>query len=373
MAELVQFYADKPAPSAPDLWPWQTYLAYRLRSLITVALAIAGAVSAVYVFRWLMAWTDAPFAVGLTALLVSLMPARHYFARTHPALGKWAFGLWAAVLAFALISAAMMTTPRPQITPESPAGIEHEQELLNAMSYPPRYRVEAMRSYAIQFCPAYERWWTYVFPVPNFRACWDARKFEVWLAEIDRYKANDRKLAQWERNPQAPLVSSWWPGWAYLGHEAHMLPMRILIVLVAAVAFWGVVEMQNVMLAEKYGQAGVAGSVAPSNGPARPPSPSSKTETERAFEAWATDYLVRDPHTDTPTELLSLAYHLSCLAEDRPAYNEEAFGRKLASWAREKLKTFERLNAKKAPVYVGLTLKDGAITQEARRSFENGA
>jgi len=56
-----------------------------------------------------------------------------------------------------------------------------------------------------------------------------------------------------------------------------------------------------------------------------------------------------------------------------PEYNAEAFGRKLASWTREKLKTFERENAKKVPVYVGLSLRSDPITQEARRSFENGA
>jgi hypothetical protein len=360
--QTVSFVADKPTPApAADAWPWQAHASYRIRSLITIALAIAGVVASAYVFRWMAEWADWSFAAIMTAFLTGLMPARHYFQRSHPALARAALWLWAAVLGLALIAAAIMTTPRTPLAQESPAAVEHEQELFNARNYPPRYQVEAMRSRAVAFCPDYEWWPTYLLP---WRACWDARKFEGWLAQIDAYKANDRKLIEWSHHPQRPPVASWWPGWGYVGHEAHMLPMRLLIVLIAAVAFWGAVEMQNVMLTGPAVSAGSTptGTVV-----------SGKTETERAFEAWAAEYLIRDSAVDTPTELLRIAYRLACMAKGWPEYNAEAFGRKLASWAREKLKTFEREGAKKMPAYIGLALKDDAITQEARRSFEGGA
>jgi hypothetical protein len=365
VGEQVSFYApNKVATAAADAWPWQTWFSWLLRSLITIVLAVAGVVSSVYVFRWTLEWTDWSFALVLTAFLIGLMPARHYFARTHPELGKWACGMWAVVLAFALIIAAVTVTPREKITPESPAGIEHEIELFNARNYPPRYQVEVMRSRAIDYCPDYEKWWVYLFPL---RACWDARKFEGWLAEIDRYKANDRKLIAWGRHPPRAPTASLWPGWAYIGHEAHMLPMRLLLVLIAAVAFWGAVEMQNVILAEK------PGSLTPSTSTSTAAPIAAKSQTEQAFEAWASEMLVKDTATDTPTGLLFLAYRLACLAKGWPEYNSEAFGRKLASWARDKFKTVEREGAKKVPVFVGIALVENDITTQARRSYENTA
>jgi hypothetical protein len=97
--------ADKPAPApAADAWPWQAHASYRIRSLITIALAIAGVVAAVYVFRWLAEWADWSFAAIMTAFLTGLMPARHYFQRSHPALAKAALWLWIAVLGLALIA-----------------------------------------------------------------------------------------------------------------------------------------------------------------------------------------------------------------------------------------------------------------------------
>jgi len=367
VGEQVSFYAPNKVtapPPAPDTWPWQTHASYRIRSLITIALALAGVVAAAYVFRWFAEWADWSFSIGLTALLISLMPARHYFAKTHPQLGKWAFGLWAAVLIFALIAAAIMTTPREKITPESPAAIEHEQELFNARNFPPRYQVEAMRSRAVAYCPDYEKSWSYLLP---FRACWDARKFEGLLAEIDRWKANDRKLLQWERQPPRAPTASLWPGWAYIWHEAHALPMRLLIVLIAAVAFWGATEAQSVLLSEK------PGSLTSPALASHSPLIATKTETERAFEAWAAGNLMKDTSVDEPAALLFLAYRLSCLAKNWPEYNSEAFGRKLTAWARDKFKTVERENAKKVPVFVGVTLVDDEITRQARRSFEGGA
>jgi hypothetical protein len=147
------------------------------------------------------------------------------------------------------------------------------------------------------------------------------------------------------------------------------MPIRWIFVLVAGTAFWGFVEALNVILAEKPGAAGIMAPVSP----VAPVAPvNGKTDTERAFEAWAAEYLIRDANTDTPTELLRIVYRLACMSKGWPEYNGDAFSRKLASWTRERLKTFERENAKKVPVYVGLTLKDDAITQEARRSFENG-
>ena len=97
-----------------------------------------------------------------------------------------------------------------------------------------------------------------------------------------------------------------------------------------------------------------------------------KSRTEQAFEAWAAENIVRDSNTDTPTELLRLAYRLSCLAKGWPEYNGEAFGRKMASWAKDELKTFERDSSKKIPAYVGITLAESEITKQARRSYENG-
>jgi hypothetical protein len=362
--QVVSFIADKPVRTlAPDAWPRQAYLSYRIRTLITIVLGLAGVVAAVYVFIWLEAWADWSFALGFTAFLSGMMPARHYFARTHPALGRWSARLWVVVLAFALVAAAIMTTPRET---ETPSAIEHEQELFNARNYPPRYKVEAMRAYAIQFCPEYERWFTYLVP---WHACWDARKFDGWLTEINHYRVNDRKLIQWDRHPPQPPVILWWPGWSYIAREAHMLPMRLLIVLISAVAFWGAVEMQNVILVERPGTESTF--MAAPSVPNIPPI-ATQTETEGAFEAWALEYIKRDSNTDTPTELFRIAYRLVCMSKGWPEYNADAFSRKLTSWARDKLRTFERENTRKVRVYIGLTLKDDPITQEARRSFENG-
>jgi hypothetical protein len=105
---------------------------------------------------------------------------------------------------------------------------------------------------------------------------------------------------------------------------------------------------------------------------APPSSPPAKTETERAFENWAGEYLLPDSSVDTPTELLRIAYRLKCLSAGWPEYNAEPFSRKLASWTKENLKTFER-ETKRGPAYVGIGLIDDDITRQARRSYENGA
>jgi hypothetical protein len=107
--------------------------------------------------------------------------------------------------------------------------------------------------------------------------------------------------------------------------------------------------------------------------PTSTPAPAAKSETERAFEAFCAEALVKDSGVDTPTALIFLAYRLTCLAKNWPDYAEDAFNRKLAAWARDKFKTVERVNAKKVPLYIGITLADSEITQQARRSYENGA
>jgi hypothetical protein len=105
------------------------------------------------------------------------------------------------------------------------------------------------------------------------------------------------------------------------------------------------------------------------------PTPSTgagKSPTEQAFNSFCAEYLLRDSSVDTPSELIRIAYRMLCLSKNFPEYNAEAFSKKLASWTREHLKTFEREGgAKKPAAYIGLALKDDAITQEARRSFEN--
>jgi hypothetical protein len=363
--QVVSFLADKPAPaSAPDAWPWQSLLAWRLRLAVALVLAAAGLFTARHAFLWNADLAGVEFGLGLTAFLIGLMPCRHYFQRTHPALAWWLLGLWIAVLSISLLAATLAVTPLDVAAPETVAALDHEIELCNARNRPPRREIERRRLIAIERCPDYEAWFSYL--IPN-AFCWDARKFERDLAAIDRCKEADRRVMHLERHPQAP--ADWFPGWSYVATEAHQMAIRWIFVLIAGTAFWGFTESLNVILAEKPGAAGM---VSPVSAPIATPVVPSKTQTESAFEAWASEYLIRDQNSDTPTELLRLAYRLACLGKGWPEYNGDAFSRKLASWTRERLKTFERDNAKKVPVYVGLTLKDDAITQEARRSFENG-
>ena len=98
-----------------------------------------------------------------------------------------------------------------------------------------------------------------------------------------------------------------------------------------------------------------------------------KTPTEQAFETWAGEYVVKDTGADTPSALLYLCYQLVCAQKGWPEYADaDAFGRKLKPWAQAKHQSVETEKSNGRMVYVGVNLKPDAISEQARRSLENG-
>lgn len=99
-----------------------------------------------------------------------------------------------------------------------------------------------------------------------------------------------------------------------------------------------------------------------------------KTPTEQAFENFASEYILKDASIDSPSALLYLCYQLKCAKEGWPQYDgPDAFGRKLKPWVLAKHNSVETEKTKGRMVYTGVNLKSDSISDQARRTLENGA
>ena len=98
-----------------------------------------------------------------------------------------------------------------------------------------------------------------------------------------------------------------------------------------------------------------------------------KTPTEQAFENFASEYILKDASIDSPSALLYLCYQLKCAKEGWPQYDgPDAFGRKLKPWVLAKHNSVETEKTKGRMVYTGVNLKSDSISDQARRTLENG-